>query len=295
MILVLLAAACGGGAGSPGDDGGGGDEDGGDDEPPAVEGWGSGTRGGEGGDVVHVTTLEPTGPGSLLEALEADGRIVVFDVAGEIAAPDNINTNGASNLTIDGSTAPDPGITIVDGGLVIEGSHDVILRHLRVRGAADDGIRVFDSSEILIQHCSSANNGDGSLDITADSFHVTVQDSIVGPAGSGATLLAYGTHDTSIHHNLYTSQQAEGVGERNPLVHDSRDGEGVDATAGFTYTDFRNNLVWGWGRDDGASYGYGSGADYGGTANFVANFYETHGAGDLADLAITLDPVDDHA
>ena len=27
--------------------------------------------------------------------------------------------------------------------------------------------------------------------------------------------------------------------------------------------DIRNNLVWGWGRDDGESYGYGTGVGYG--------------------------------
>ncbi len=157
------------------------------------------------------------------------------------------------------------------------------MRNIRVRDAGDDGFRVFSSHDIVFDHCSSANNGDGNLDITEDSHDVTVQYCLLGPALSGVMLIAFGAHDISIHHNLFSSQQPSGVGERNPLVH------AAPATSAVSYlmADFRNNLVWGWGRDMGASYGYGSGIDHGGTANVVGNFYETTGS--LTDLAIELD------
>ncbi|HOU66058.1 MAG TPA: TlpA disulfide reductase family protein, partial [Thermomonas sp.] len=52
---------------------------------PGAMGWAAQTPGGRGGRIIKVTTLAPTGPGSLREALDAKGpRIVVFEVGGVI-------------------------------------------------------------------------------------------------------------------------------------------------------------------------------------------------------------------
>src|SRR6478609_1894630 len=74
-----------------------------------TEGWATGTRGGSGGRLIKVTTLAESGPGSLREAVEAEGpRTVVFEVGGVIdmqGRPLNIRH---PFLTIAGQTAPHP-------------------------------------------------------------------------------------------------------------------------------------------------------------------------------------------
>ena len=77
---------------------------------PGAEGYGASTAGGRGGRVITVTNLDPSGPGSLREACEAEGpRIVVFKVAGTIDGDIRIRND---HITIAGQTAPGDGITI---------------------------------------------------------------------------------------------------------------------------------------------------------------------------------------
>ncbi|KKO47226.1 pectate lyase [Arsukibacterium ikkense] len=95
--------------------------------------FGLDTPGGSGGAVVKVTNLNAAGPGSLAAALATSGpRIVVFEVAGVIDLAQSNLTISEPFLTLAGETAPDPGITLIKGGLRII-SHDVIIRHLHIR------------------------------------------------------------------------------------------------------------------------------------------------------------------
>src|SRR5262245_46806453 len=103
------------------------------------EGFGYQTVGGSqtGSTTCHVTNLNKTGAGSLLDcATNRSGpRIVVFDVGGTIVLGDILRVN-QPYLTIDGTTAPNPGITIrpwdsdpgADSAIIIEDTHDVIIR-----------------------------------------------------------------------------------------------------------------------------------------------------------------------
>jgi hypothetical protein len=259
--------------------------------PPApFEGFGSDTPGGTGQPVYRVTTLAPTGTGSLQEALSASNRYIVFDVAGTINTSGDITANGKSFITIDGASAPWPGITIAGGGALSlqNDTHDIIVQHIRVRNGSDDGFRVYDSHDIVFDHVSSADCDDGSLDITEGSYNVTVQWSILRNIeydASGNMLVAYGSKWVSLHHNLFRGHS------RNPLA-DARDGPLTGAVSlGSLQADVRNNIVWGWGRANGAEWGYGSGADFGGRMNVVNNFYEWHGTypGGLALNAILID------
>ncbi len=107
---------------------------------PGAQGYGSQTRGGAGGYVVHVTSLAAEGPGTLHEALEKKkgARTIVFDVGGTIDLTPlgralKMTGEDDSNVTIAGQTAPGEGIQLKGYGLTLSSVHDVIVRHLSIR------------------------------------------------------------------------------------------------------------------------------------------------------------------
>jgi hypothetical protein len=107
---------------------------------PGAEGFGAQSRGGRGGAVVAVTNLNDAGEGSLRWACSLPGpRTVVFRVSGIIDL-DTLLVIREPYLTIAGQTAPGDGICIRAFGVVIESTHDIVVRHLRVRPG--DGARV---------------------------------------------------------------------------------------------------------------------------------------------------------
>src|SRR3954471_23140225 len=107
---------------------------------PGAEGAGRFATGGRGGDIVHVTNLNASGPGSLADAVSGPDRIVVFDISGIIdltreksgAAKGGVVRVEFPNITIAGQSAPGEGICLKGGVLSIAASN-VIVRHLRVR------------------------------------------------------------------------------------------------------------------------------------------------------------------
>ncbi|MBC7946774.1 MAG: hypothetical protein H7Y42_02760 [Chitinophagaceae bacterium] len=257
------------------------------------EGFGAGTKGGTSKKVVHVTNLNSKGPGSLHEAMGSN-RTIVFDVSGTISnfRWDSSEEIIVSNLTIDGSTAPAPGITIDNNnnGNALsfqKDCHDIIVKNIRVRNAGNDGLSVVGGYNMVFDHVSVSGSGDGNFDITEGAYNITVQYSIIGggrPGWSGAMLIAYHpTRNISVHHNLFNSRANEDQvvagskypGERNPLVHSVNNLETTNLMA-----DIRNNIIWNWGNASTSpccGFGYGTGVDYGGTANIVSNYYNTTG------------------
>jgi pectate lyase len=74
---------------------------------PGAQGWAATTPGGRGGQIIKVTTLAASGPGSLREAVEAKGpRIVVFEVGGVIDLDRETLQITEPFITIAGQTAP---------------------------------------------------------------------------------------------------------------------------------------------------------------------------------------------
>lgn len=131
---------------------------------PGAVGWASQTPGGRGGQILRVTNLNADGPGSLKAAIETKGpRIVVFELAGQIDLGKTSIQITEPFLTIAGQTAPSPGISIIKGGIDLK-THDVIIRHIRVRTGADgekrgsgweaDSISTVAAHNVIIDHCT---------------------------------------------------------------------------------------------------------------------------------------------
>ncbi|RZM28165.1 MAG: polysaccharide lyase [Pedobacter sp.] len=221
---------------------------------PAFPGaWGGGmfTSGGRGGQVMAVTNLNDSGKGSLRAALEAKGpRIVVFRVAGTIKVDGDLNINHP-DITIAGQSAPGDGICIA--GTLNINTHNVIVRHLRVRrgvpvgGQGDDNIGGNPHHHIIIDHCSTSwgmdenislyrhmrPSFDGKTQIKDAAENVTVQWTISSEAldakghAFGGT---WGGDPSTFHHNLFASNTA-----RNPSI-------GMSGPF-----DFRYNVIFNWG------------------------------------------------
>ena len=158
------------------------------DEPPlafpCAEGFGSRTTGGRGGEVVHVTNLDDSGPGSFREAVSQSHRIVVFDVGGIIAITSRIVIH--DHIYVAGQTAPGGGITIYGNGIAFNGdSGDDIVRYIRVRmgkngDSKKDAVAISEGQNYIFDHVSIAWGRDGTLDVNGSGIdNLTFQDTIV--------------------------------------------------------------------------------------------------------------------
>ena len=222
-------------------------------------GFGSTTPGGQGGEVYHVTTLADSGPGSLREAVASGGRTVVFAVAGEIVLADHLYVEGAF-VTIDGSSAPAPGITLRGGGLIIRGTrgaHDVIVESLRIRGSRIDGIQVgYGAFNVVISRVSITESFDGNVDVT-EASDVTVCHSLLGSPASH-NMLVRGSARVTLHDSLLVDAL---TGSPNAM----QDADGTPAVA--TTLDMRHNFVRDW------ADGWGAAIHHGAAANVVENLF----------------------
>jgi hypothetical protein len=240
------------------------------------EGFGASAVGGSNSSTVyHVTNLSSSGAGSLANGIGSN-RTIVFDVSGTITG--RFDLASISYLTIDG-TGQD--ITIDNNnngdGISLDGpnTHHVIIKGITVTNAGGDGINVVSGAhDIMITNCSSYGNRDGNIDVAGDNSgvtkNVTVQWCILGTGVSGSDysgdMLITGQNVTA-HHNLFVPAGPNVVGERCPLVHCNY------SPVGSPNADFRNNVIWKFGRDNATGSGYGTDVAYSATANVVNNYY----------------------
>ena len=246
-------------------------------------GFGAATKGADdypgGPSIYHVTNLNNSGSGSFRDAVSADGRHVVFDVGGTITLTSTLQIT-KSYLTLDGETAPSPGITLdilgqrlafeASGGIAV---HDNIVNHIRSVGNGVDtegkdhweldggsGAPVYN---IVLDHMTMRKSSDGNVDIYANVHDITISncltwDSIQGHHFSNAA----GTRDAiTIYRNVYAKNN-----ERQPRIRYNT-----------TRVEFVNNVIYGWGWKPGGG-GVGmtvkvGGSVYSPSANVENNIY----------------------
>ncbi|MBI3462154.1 MAG: pectate lyase [Planctomycetes bacterium] len=212
---------------------------------PGAEGFGSQTPGGRGGRVIAVTNLNDNGPGSLREAIDAEGpRIIVFSTGGTIELNSPLQVKHPF-VTIAGQTAPGGGIALKNGPANIYAplqvkTHDVVIRYVRSRpgpsgippaghdGSTVDALTIADPERdvynVVVDHCSFSWCVDELVNVWYDAKDITVQWCIMSEAlhepkdrqsaGSKGPLFGgKGSDRISAHHNLI----AHNVG-RNPMV-----------------------------------------------------------------------------
>lgn len=215
---------------------------------PGAEGYGKYATGGRGGEVIRVTNLNDSGPGSFRSAVEKNGpRVIVFATSGTIKLESPIIIQ-SGNLTIAGQSAPEGGITIRDHPVNVN-ADNVIIRFMRfrlgditeVQGDALSGMGV---ENVIIDHCTMSWGID-----EVSSFYrnnkFTLQWSIIseslknsihekGAHGYGGI---WGGHQATFHHNLIAHNSS-----RNPRLADSD----PDDSPVNRQLDFYNNVIYNW-------------------------------------------------
>ncbi|MDQ8199712.1 hypothetical protein QEH56_16235 [Pelagicoccus enzymogenes] len=192
---------------------------------------------------------EPVIHGTLREAVEAEGpRYVVFAVSGDIELKSELVVK-TPYITIAGQSAPGEGVQIRNWGVKVE-THDVILRHLRIRVGEVKGpgklrrllgeqTHALDLAgiNIIADHCEAAFANDQIFNTYGKDRReaATLQWSMIygGPTKSthekgdhSMSTVAVGWTYISLHHNLFAHTKL-----RNPRL---------DM---LTY-DFRNNVIY---------------------------------------------------
>jgi len=259
-----------------------------------AEGFGAQSVGGRGGQVLFVTNLDDSGPGSLREAVNADGpRTVILRVSGTIALKSALVIR-KPYITIAGQTAPGDGICLKDHALTIAADH-VVVRYLRCRPgdntkAESDALSISSGRDIIVDHCSASWSVDETLSASSGGKlgNVTVQWCIIseslhnsthhkGPHGYGSLVRGGWGNGYTYHHNLYAHHHAR---LPRPGNYNDRDKD----PDGFIL-DFRNNVIYNWaGRAAGYNADGSNGTDSITKMNFVGNYYKAgvNSTGNLA-------------
>lgn len=231
---------------------------------PGAEGFGANSIGGRGGQVLKVTNLNDSGPGSLRDAVTQSGpKIVIFEVSGIINLTSRL-TITEPYLTIAGETSP--GGILITGYSTMLNAHDVIIRHLRFRvgshrvtdgsNADPETLDAFtiwgnripgggnDAYNIVIDHCSFSWGVDETFSTSYNARDITIQWCIFSEALSDAGhpkgkhskgLLFSGKWSPDSKISLHHSYIAHNY-DRNPLL------SGPEPV----FADIRNNIIYNW-------------------------------------------------
>jgi hypothetical protein len=267
---------------------------------PGAEGFGKYVTGGRGGDVIAVTNLldDPADPpeGSfrwvLKQAIDTVPHptipgitykiprrlTVVFRVSGIIELQDEL-TIQRGNLTLAGQTAPGDGICFKNRTVTLRGDN-VIIRYLRFRpglGAGEEalshgiaGLDVENCNHVMVDHCSFSWANEECA-IFYDNHYTTVQWCIASEGlynayhakGSRSYCGVWGGQYSSIHHNFIAHNWSRTIRFNGARAHDTS-----------ALVDYRNNVIYNWGKTNAC---YGGEVEIAGGyshANMVNNYYK---------------------
>lgn len=208
-------------------------------------------------ETYHVTNLNDSGGGSFRDAVSVDCRYIVFDIGGTIDVTSTLRVS-RSYLTIDGSTAPSPGITlnlprqrlaiVAKNNVAV---HDVIVNNIRSVG---NGIKVetkdlweLDGSSgapiynIILDHLTMTASGDGSVDIYGEVYSVTLSNSLLTDNLVSQHFVEASTErdGITVYRNVYARNN-----ERQPKIRHQT-----------TRVEYVNNIIYGWGWIEGGAAG----------------------------------------
>ncbi|KAH6673876.1 polysaccharide lyase family 1 protein [Halenospora varia] len=136
-------------------------------------GFGAIATGGNSGTTYHVTTLADSGTGSFRDAVSGSNRNIVFDVSGYIVLKSAVSLS--SSITINGQTAPSPGIGIMAGEVSASDKSNIIIRN------TDTGKSAFNmggAKNVILDHCSIAYGQWDSIDGVSIT-NITISNSII--------------------------------------------------------------------------------------------------------------------
>ncbi|KAJ7904262.1 polysaccharide lyase family 1 protein [Mycena olivaceomarginata] len=181
---------------------------------PGAVGFGSVATGGTTPFV--VTSIADSGTGTLRDAVSVSGRNITFAVSGYIVLASPLSLS--SSTTINGQTAPAPGIGVMAREVSASGKTNIIIRNLRMRQGnmdTDTGKSAFNmgtASNVILDHCSVEYGVFDGIDAVG-TVNVTVSNSIIAlPIGQqfGAHLE---TGPATWYRNLWVSAH-----NRQPLT-----------------------------------------------------------------------------
>jgi len=229
-----------------------------------------------------LVNLKDSGPGSLRYGIAtATGpRTIVFDVGGVIELRRTLSIN-KPYLTLAGQTAPGMGLCLIHHGVDVNGTHDVIVRHIRCRPGdarlgrfTGDALSVGNSNDVIIDHCSSMWGVDENTSLAGVFDNITIQYCIIAeglhrtgyfhgryvPGHHGHSMGSlikpqHGDGRATYHHNLWANNNT-----RNPAV-------GTYQEYQQLWVDIRNNVIYNCSRN-----GYSSGKSKAVYMNYVGNY-----------------------
>jgi hypothetical protein len=182
--------------------------------------------GGQRGRIIRVTTLKPDGPGSITEAINAKGaRIVVFEVGGIIDLDQQVLRIRNGDITLAGETAPSPGITLIRGGIAVNGDN-VIISHLAIRpGSAGarkksgwecDSLYSHGASGVIVANCSLTWATDEGLSASGPRFEGS---SLEDWRRNTSHSIVFGSN--IVAEGLSNSTHSKGEHSKGTLIHDN--------------------------------------------------------------------------